>query len=647
MSYQNDFKLDNQNIESNLSVLNNAITYLNNIKDGENICKDTKAQHAFTFIHTLTRFVSYRQAPNSIDIFIEKNFCLILTNVLQHLAQKCESLKTGNNKSTEMLNKVSKTDKALFLSTQDILNLLVSTNIKFRIDFFQCGGARAMFRLLSNQEFVQSFHQESFFNTLIMNVNWLSKDADQFKNEWLEMDAVNILLQTTNYPICKLPGYMAFANIANDKQIESLDDMHVVISELIKYTRQAAESIEIDGSSLERGSQQFLEDDTTPTEYSVLYILADGYDVQYSITGILLGLYKLSVNNRIKYDLFVKYNLKEYLKKIIMKGVEIEKKYSLQLLAQLCFDDQVLDIVTKDVELRKYIEDLTKPENCPMKTMRKLCEQIKWAIYMKNKKQDEETTQRLNEPHQQKQLMISYNSASRDLCMKVKEELEKNGFRIWIDVNEIHGSSLESMARAVESSDFVLMCVTEKYRQSVNCQAEAQYAFKLKKKIVPLIMQKGYENVDGWLGIIMGDKIFVNFNKHPFEKCLALILHEMNLATNLDAKNAQVAPSLFSIAEATKVSLVPPQVIPSVGAQPKSNVLNWSEKQVQNWFEEKKVDTAIWAIIKPCNGELLHQLFTLQIGCPEFFFQSITKNSKVDLRKALVFSLNLKKLFEQ
>jgi hypothetical protein len=114
--------------------------------------------------------------------------------------------------------------------------------------------------------------------------------------------------------------------------------------------------------------------------------------------------------------------------------------------------------------------------------------------------------------------MISYNSSSRELCLKIKEKLEKNGFKIWIDINDIHGSSLDSMAKAIEDSFCVLMCVTEKYRQSVNCQAEAQYAFRINKPIIPLIMQQGYEKVSGWLGIIMGDRIFVNFSNFFLNK---------------------------------------------------------------------------------------------------------------------------------
>ena len=49
------------------------------------------------------------------------------------------------------------------------------------------------------------------------------------------------------------------------------------------------------------------------------------------------------------------------------------------------------------------------------------------------------------------------------------------------------------MAQAVENSECVLMCMTEKYKQSNNCRAEAEYAFNIKKPIIPLIMQRNYK----------------------------------------------------------------------------------------------------------------------------------------------------------
>ncbi len=50
------------------------------------------------------------------------------------------------------------------------------------------------------------------------------------------------------------------------------------------------------------------------------------------------------------------------------------------------------------------------------------------------------------------QIMISYNRESRDLVLKIKKELKTLGFKLWIDVENIRGSSLESMSLAIEES---------------------------------------------------------------------------------------------------------------------------------------------------------------------------------------------------
>jgi len=38
--------------------------------------------------------------------------------------------------------------------------------------------------------------------------------------------------------------------------------------------------------------------------------------------------------------------------------------------------------------------------------------------------------------------MISYNSKSKDVCLEIKKELENSGKKVWIDVQDIYGSSL-------------------------------------------------------------------------------------------------------------------------------------------------------------------------------------------------------------
>jgi hypothetical protein len=44
----------------------------------------------------------------------------------------------------------------------------------------------------------------------------------------------------------------------------------------------------------------------------------------------------------------------------------------------------------------------------------------------------------------QEHVMISYNTASRDLCLKIKAGLELIGYKIWIDVNGKRNSFLLS-----------------------------------------------------------------------------------------------------------------------------------------------------------------------------------------------------------
>jgi hypothetical protein len=39
--------------------------------------------------------------------------------------------------------------------------------------------------------------------------------------------------------------------------------------------------------------------------------------------------------------------------------------------------------------------------------------------------------------------------------------LESIGFKCWIDVENIHGSSIDAMARGIETASCVLICMTD------------------------------------------------------------------------------------------------------------------------------------------------------------------------------------------
>jgi len=253
--------------------------------------------------------------------------------------------------------------------------------------------------------------------------------------------------------------------------------------------------------------------------------------------------------------------------------------------------------------------------------IREVLEQIQWNL--KTEKKQLNDIDSLNQSsNKQQHIMISYNTGSRELCLKIKKELESMGHRVWIDVEQISGSSLEAMANAVENSFCVLMCVTEKYRQSINCRAEAKYAFGQNKHIIPLIMQHGFENPQGWLGLIMGDKIFVNFMKYDFVESIRRLKSEID-----------------SIRGENKSETCNSNI------EKKDSAKDWTEAMVNEWFIKNGLNLLIFEHFKPFDGKILKQLYDTKQAAPEFYFQAMSKIGNVEFKDIMSFGACLDGLF--
>ena len=87
---------------------------------------------------------------------------------------------------------------------------------------------------------------------------------------------------------------------------------------------------------------------------------------------------------------------------------------------------------------------------------------------------------------------------------------------------------MSAMADAVENSEFVIMCMSDSYKQSTYCQAEAEYAFKCRRRLLPLVMRQGYKP-DGWLGFMMGSRIYVDFGRFEFDTACEKLMNEITL----------------------------------------------------------------------------------------------------------------------
>lgn len=80
----------------------------------------------------------------------------------------------------------------------------------------------------------------------------------------------------------------------------------------------------------------------------------------------------MSVNDKVKKDIYETYCNKQYLKSVILNGNEIEKEFSLRVFYQLSFDDNIAEDLMLEKELMKFIYELTKNDDIKRKGLKKV-----------------------------------------------------------------------------------------------------------------------------------------------------------------------------------------------------------------------------------------------------------------------------------
>ncbi|XP_070543099.1 uncharacterized protein [Ptychodera flava] len=184
---------------------------------------------------------------------------------------------------------------------------------------------------------------------------------------------------------------------------------------------------------------------------------------------VLVG--RLAVNDVNKAQL-TKAGAEPILIQVVQRGNVSEKIAALEALKHLSFSDGK-SILQDSIDI---FEELLKSEN---KKIRKAAEGILWNI--NNNKSAESRVTGNKDPH----VMISYQWGSQPEMIKIKDILKNAGYKVWMDIESMEGSTLEGMASAVENAAVVFMGISQKYKESANCRMEAEYAFQLKKEIIP------------------------------------------------------------------------------------------------------------------------------------------------------------------
>ncbi|CAF3001833.1 unnamed protein product [Rotaria socialis] len=214
-------------------------------------------------------------------------------------------------------------------------------------------------------------------------------------------------------------------------------------------------------------------------------------------------------------------------------------------------------------------------------------------------------------------MMISYCHADKDIIYKIHEYLLAQGFKIWIDLNNMFGPAMNAMAEAVENSEFVIMCMSDSYKQSTYCQAEAEYAFNCKRRLLPLIVQTDYKP-DGWLGFMIGSRIYVDFGRFDFATACEKLLNEISLQRKrplpsaTDKLGPHVKPSdKRSESSATSGTLSDEYTKRIISSNFKAKPLkHWTESDLFDFLFDQRLNE-LMPLCEKMDGQAIIQLYKM------------------------------------
>ena len=346
----------------------------------------------------------------------------------------------------------------------------------------------------------------------------------------------------------------------------------------------------------------------------------------YSAKELAEGISHLAINDANKNILGQNGVIPVLISVIKTSNEDEEKASATRALWMLAFDDNNKEKVRQEEGAMDILHQLQQSKNSEVQ---KAAAGALWEIEGKTARHLERIESTGNH------VMISYQWDSQEVLVEVKNRLQASGHRVWMDMEQMGGSTLETMAKAVENSSVVLICVSERYKESPNCRSEAEYTYKLGKDIIPLMMQRNYKP-EGWLGMLVGTKFWIDFHsKHLIEKGVTKLIKELGgRGKDVDVTDGPSKPV---------VQTVQADIVATSPSSP--GVSTWTNEEVKQWFQEIGLEKVCKKYISEMNGQSLTGLQQLREECPEYFYRCLERDLNLkNILDILKFTKELRKL---
>ena len=334
----------------------------------------------------------------------------------------------------------------------------------------------------------------------------------------------------------------------------------------------------------------------------------DRHSNGYSAKELAEGLSHLAINDANKNILGQNGVIPVLISVIKTSNEDEEKASATRALWMLAFDDNNKEKVRQEEGAMDILHQLQQSKNSEVQ---KAAAGALWELEGKTARQSSEKIESTGN-----HVMISYQWDSQEVLVEVKNRLQASGYRVWMDLEQMKGSTLDAMAEAVENASVVLVCVSRRYKESQNCRSEATYAYDLKKDIIPLMMERNYKG-DGWLGIIVTGKMWFDFqSKHVLEQSVTKVIKELGgRGKDVDVTDGPSKPV---------VQAVQADIVATSSSSP--GVSTWTNEEVKQWFKEIGLEKVCKQDISGMNGQSLTDLQKLREECPEYFYRCLERD---------------------
>ena len=92
---------------------------------------------------------------------------------------------------------------------------------------------------------------------------------------------------------------------------------------------------------------------------------------------------------------------------------------------------------------------------------------------------------------------------------------------------ETFGTTMLTKTDAIDQSKYILICMSDEYKQNLYCRCEAYYAYERQCQLIPLILTLNY-HPDGWLTDVINRKIYIDFVILDFDLAYKTLKSEIN-----------------------------------------------------------------------------------------------------------------------